>query len=481
MGGSSIEYVMLISSFLLLAGVFASKASVKLGIPALLLFLGIGMLMGSDGPGRIEFNHANLARALGTVALAYILFAGGLDTNWEKSRSSLKRAFSLATVGVLVSAVAVGIFGVYAMNLKPVEGLLLGAIIAPTDAAAVFAVLRARRIGLQGGLGELLELESGFNDPMAVFLTIGLAEIAMNPATNPLGLIPGFAIEMVIGGVLGYTLGLGAVWLINHLRLEFAGLYSVTTLALAGFSFGLAASLGGSGFLAVYLTGIAMARGKFIHRNGLVQFHDGLAWVMQIGMFVMLGLLVFPHELPPVIIPGISLAAFLIFVARPVAVFFSLLGSRNMTRHEKVFVSWTGLRGATPIILATIPLTLGLPKAHRLFNLVFFVVLASVALQGMAIGRVAKRLKVLSDERSPELLPMPEDSLLEIQLSDTSTAVGRQVVDLHLPATALVVLLTREGNSFLPQGTSTLLAGDTLMIATRKEDRDELSLLFESG
>lgn len=376
------EEWLLISSVLLFASVLAWKIASWLGIPALLLFIGIGMLAGSDGPGGIYFDNAFVAQSVGVVALAFILFAAGLDTQWKVVRPALAAALALSTLGVLLTAAVVAIFALFVLHVSFLEGLLMGAIISATDAAAVFSVLRARNLHLSGKLLPLLELESGMNDPMAVFLTLGVTRLLANPQQPVWTVLVLFVQQMGVGTICGLVLGWGAIQLISRLKLDAEGLYPVLTIALVLLTYGLTAILGGSGFLAVYLV-------------GLIRFHDGLAWVMQIGMFLILGLLVFPSHLPALVVSGLLMTGAAIFFARPLSVILTLLPFK-MSFREKLFVSWVGLRGAVPIVLATFPLLAGLPKAPFLFDLVFFVVLASVLLQGTTVPLVARWLGVVT-------------------------------------------------------------------------------------
>ncbi|MEO8957098.1 MAG: potassium/proton antiporter [Ktedonobacteraceae bacterium] len=388
-----------VSSLLLLLSIFAWKVSSKLGIPALLLFLGIGMLAGSDGPGGIYFDDALLAQSVGVVALAFILFAGGLETEWKVVRPALGGALSLSTIGVLLTAVIVAVFALLVFHVSFLEGLLLGAIISATDAAAVFSVLGARNVQLTGKLLPLLELESGTNDPMAVFLTLGLTRLLSSPHESVFGVVLLFVQQMGIGAILGVLIGWAATWLINRLNLDIEGLYRVFTIALVLFTYGLTALLGGSGFLAVYLVGLLLGNSSIQGIDRLSRFHDSLAWLMQIAMFLILGLLVFPSHLPTVVGSGLLITAVVVFLARPVSVLIALLPVQ-MSLREKLFVSWVGLRGAVPIVLATFPLLAGVSQAPLLFDLVFFVVLASVLLQGTTVTLVAKWLGVVSHAES---------------------------------------------------------------------------------
>jgi cell volume regulation protein A len=386
---------LLASSLLLLLSILAWKVSSRLGIPALLLFLGIGMLAGSEGPGRIYFDNTLLAQEVGIVALAFILFAGGLETKWKVVRPALGAALSLSTIGVLLTAVIVAVVAFVVLHFSFVEGLLLGAIISATDAAAVFSVLGARNLRLKGKLLPLLELESGTNDPMAVFLTVGLTALLTDPQESVWSILLLFVQQMGVGLILGLSIGWAAIWLISRLHLDAEGLYRVFTIALVLFAYGVTALLGGSGFLAVYLVGFLLGNSSIQRVDRISHFHDSVAWLMQIVMFLILGLLVFPSHLPTVVESGLFITAVVVFLARPVSVLIALLPVK-MSLLEKLFVGWVGLRGAVPIVLATFPLLAGLPKAPFLFNLVFFVVLASVLLQGATVPFVARWLRVIA-------------------------------------------------------------------------------------
>jgi len=388
-----IEYVLLAASALLLLAVVAGMASDRVGIPPLLVFLAIGMLAGSDGPGGIYFDDAWLAQLVGVIALTLILFASGLATHWPEVRPVLWPALSLATLGVLLTAIAVGWFVTLTLGFSWIEGVLLGAIVSATDAAAVFSVLTMSRVRLTGRLAPLLELESGSNDPMAVFLTLGLTHLLADAHASTLDLIPLFLRQMGIGAAVGLVLGKGIVLLVRRLHLDVSGAYPVLTTALALFTFGATASLGGSGFLAVYLVGLIMGNSDVRERPSLVRFHGGLASLMEIAMFLTLGLLVFPVRLVTVAGVGLLVTLFLIVVARPLSVFVSLAAARLRTR-DKVMVSWVGLRGAVPIVLATFPLLEGAPRADLIFDVVFFTVLVSVLVQGTTIPLAARVLRV---------------------------------------------------------------------------------------
>jgi cell volume regulation protein A len=399
-----IEYVLLGASILLLLSVVGSLASARIGVPALILFLVIGMTAGSDGPGGIQFDYPWVAQSLGVLALSFILFAGGYDTDWHRARPIIWKAVPLSTLGVVITALLVGWFANLVLGFSWLEGMLLGSIVSSTDAAAVFAVLRSRGIKLRGHLKELLEVESGSNDPMAVFLTIGMIGLLQDASRSWGDLVVIFLVQMSVGTIMGYGLGRIMVAIVDRIRLDYGGLYAVLSLSLVLFAYGVTASVGGNGFLAVYLAGIHMGNSKFRHKRSLKGFHEGLAWLMQILMFLTLGLQVFPSHLVPVLSAGLLLSVFLMVIARPVAI-LSLLWWTGMPVSEQMLVAWVGLRGAVPIILATFPLVAGLPQADLIFHLVFFIVLTSVLLQGTSIPLVARWLGVdakVADQPAPE-------------------------------------------------------------------------------
>ncbi|MEX2598975.1 MAG: potassium/proton antiporter [Dehalococcoidia bacterium] len=487
------ELVLMAVAVLLLLGVVASKASYKLGVPALLLFLGIGMLAGSEGIGGIEFEDYEAAQVIGIVALAYILFAGGLDTRWQAIRPLLGAGVALATVGVVLTALITGLAAVWLFEFTLLQGLLLGAIVSSTDAAAVFSVLRSKALHLRGHLKPLLELESGSNDPMAVFLTLGLITVMMPPEEGPLSLAVFFALQVVVGGAAGIGVGRLLVFVLNRLHLEYDGLYPVLTLAAVLLTYSGTTALGGSGFLAVYLTGLMLGKHEFVHKRSLTRFHDGIAWLMQIGMFLTLGLLMFPSQLVPVAATSLLLSLVLIFVARPLSVMATLLPVK-MAWREKSFVSWVGLKGAVPIVLATFPLLAGVPGADVIFNAVFFVVLTSVLVQGTTIAPVARLLRV--EERpvvpAPAMEPdigweePPSVSLAgsmqqEVFLRSDSPAVGKQIVEVGLPANALVIALERDGRSMVPAGSTRLHPGDRLVMLVEEEVVPEVRALLDGA
>lgn len=473
---TDLPVIMAVAAGLILIGIVASKISSRFGIPALLLFLGIGMLAGSDGIGGIDFSDQHLAQSVGVVALAFILFAGGLDTSWSDVRPIVGHAALLATLGVLVTATITGLAAVWILGVPWEVGLLLGAIVSSTDAAAVFSVLRSRSVGLTGSLRPLLELESGSNDPMAVFLTLAFLALVVDPGRSLLEAIPVFFLQMTVGAIVGFLFARLAGPVIRRLRLEYEGLYPVLLIAIVLATYGVAALLHGSGFLAVYIAGIVMGNTRFPHKRSLMRFGDGLAWLMQISMFLMLGLFVFPTALGSVAFEALALSVVLILIARPVATLAVLLPLRYGPRPS-MMVSWVGLRGAVPIILATFPLVERIPYAELIFNVVFFIVLTSVLVQGTTIPVVARWLGVdtaLNERPGPplEFVGSAQDSmdLHEIEVTPDAPAVGRLIAELGLPVGVLVTLITRRGVHTVPRGASAIEAGDVLMVLAGLED-----------
>ncbi len=475
----SLENILVVVAVLLLLSIFASKASGRLGVPALIPFLVLGMLAGSEGIGGIYFDDAELAQRVGVVALAFILFAAGLETDWKFVRGSVGSALSLSTVGVLLTSVAVGWFAHRVAGFSLLQGMLLGAIVSATDAAAVFSILRSSGVSLRQHVTAVLELESGSNDPMAVFLTTALLQLLVNSSAAYGFLVFDFVKQMAFGAAAGIFIGFAAVRVLNRTRLDYPGLYSVMTIAIVLFTYGATNLIGGSGFLAVYLAGIVMGNRNFIQRRTLTRFHDGVAWLMQIAMFLTLGLLVFPSHLAPVAGTSLTIAAFLIFVARPLAVFASLSFSR-MSIRDKVFISWVGLRGAVPIVLATFPLLAGIPMAPAIFNIVFFIVLASVMIQGTTIAPIARLLRVtvptVTDWSPAEahLASRGESALLTLQVEEDSAAAHRRVVELGWPRETLILVVYRGKEFFVPNGATELKANDRLIVLTSKESVESL-------
>lgn len=480
------ENILLLGSILLFISIIASKTSFKLGVPTLILFLGVGMLAGSDGPGGIVFNDPETAKLLGVIALTLILFSGGLDTKWEVVKPIVRNGLSLSTVGVVITAGLVGWFSSYLLGFTLLESLLLGAIVSSTDAAAVFSILRSRKLGLKGYVRPLLELESGSNDPMAYFLTVSLIFVQQHPEASFWSLLPKFFMEMIVGVVMGYAFGKLMVWILNHIKLDIEGLYSVLVLALVFFNFSFTDAIHGNGFLSVYISAIILGNSSFVHKKSMIRFYDGQAWLMQIIMFLTLGLLVFPSHLPPILGEGILISLFLIFIARPVAVFASLAFAKDLNIRKKLFISWVGLRGAAPIVFATYPLISGVPYADTIFHLVFFISAISVLLQGTTLPIMAKWLHVSVPEKVKRKFPLDlelkdnsKSELIELDVHQESRAVGKAVLELQLPRNSMIVLIHRQGKYITASGDTTIEVGDHLLImADNKECVDQIHHAF---
>ncbi|MEX0772775.1 MAG: potassium/proton antiporter [Balneolales bacterium] len=479
-----LEIYLLFGSLLLLISVFASKASDSYGVPALLIFLLIGIVVGSEVLDFIYFDDPEIAQTLGIIALIYILFSGGMDTNWRKIKRVLYMGIGLSTLGVLLSAFVVGIFAYVVLNFSILQGMLLGAIISSTDAAAVFSVLRSKSIGLKYNLKELIELESGTNDPMAIFLSIGLIGLVQNEGESILGMVPVFFQQMVFGGLIGLVLGRLFTWITNHINLGYDGLYPVLVLVFAPLGYTLSQLAGGNGFLAVYIIGLIMGNSSLIHKKSLMQFNDGVAWLMQITMFLALGFLVFPSEIIAVWIPGLLLAGALIFIARPISVYITLFFTR-LNFRAKTMVAWVGLRGAVPIILATFPLVADLENAETMFSIVFFVVITSVVIQGTTIPWVSRLLHVNTPIKQKTRYPIElepsidtKSVLKEREIKDDSPLVGKKIVELELPENVLIVLINRKGKFLVPRGDTILEPHDKVMILSDQGKVDIVREIF---
>lgn len=479
------ENILLVGSLLLLISIVAGNTSSRFGVPTLILFLIVGILAGSEGIGGIYFDNINVAQFIGVIALNFILFSGGLDTSWQVIKPIAWRGISLSTIGVFITALTVGIFVHFILDFSLLEGLLLGAVVSATDAAAVFSILRNRGVKLKGKVGAVLEFESGSNDPMAYFLTITLTGIIASGQFDSWNflylLIKGF----LIGGAMGYSMGRLSHWVINNIKLGSEGLYPVLVLGLAMFTYSATHIIGGNGFLAIYLSALVLGSRDFIHKRSLLKFYDGQAWLMQIILFLTLGLLVFPSRVIPLMPIGLLIAAFLMFIARPAGVFIGLAFSKTSIR-SKLFISWVGLRGAVPIVFATYPMIAGLDKAGMIFNLVFFISITSVLLQGTTLPIMAKWLRVIEqppiapDKEATDLIPANNEIKI-VTLNSDSIVVGKKIVDLHFPSSTYITLIKRNDQYIQPTGADRLMAGDRLLVLSGSEEelQEALDMLSE--
>lgn len=465
----SLELYAIFAGAIMILSVFASKLSERFGIPVLVAFLAIGMLSGSDGLLGISFDDPALAQSIGTIALVFILFAGGLDTLWKSIRPVLKEGLILATFGVVFTAMLTAAFAYFALSIPLNESLLIGAIVSSTDAAAVFAIFKAKGISVRPRLRALLELESGSNDPMAIFLTVAVLQFITMPQVTPISSwLLEFFLQFTIGGILGYLFGILMPSLFNRVHLAHYGLYVVFSIAWVWLLFGTSTFLGGNGYLAVYIAGICINAREFVHKKNLIGFHDGIAWLMQILVFVTLGLLVFPSDLYHTALPALGIALWLMIVARPVGVFISLIFNK-IEFKEKLFTSWVGLRGAVPIILATYPFVYQIENATLIFNIVFFIVLFSILIQGTSLSPMARLLKVTADlpkkmSQAPLSSPLIPQTLKQHYLEDGEYIIGKSLAELALPSEFLVLLVKRNDEYKKPTGSTIFKKGDLLVI-----------------
>jgi cell volume regulation protein A len=467
----------------------AMKAGAKFGVPVLLLFLGIGMLFGTDGVG-FEFQNYQIAQAIGTVALCIILFSGGLDTKIHDIKPVATQGIILATLGVLLMAFFTGIFIYYlagyffpGIKLSLLESLLLASVMSSTDSASVFSILRGKGVRLKKNMRPLLELESGSNDPMAYMLTIILIQLISSNADAGEGLNYGkavfdFFLQFIIGGLAGFCFGKLAIRVINKINLDNDSLYPILLFTSGIFIFSATYFLKGNGYLAVYIGGLILGNAKIVHKRSSLQFFDGLAWISQMIIFLTLGLLINPKDLWPVALVSIIIGAFMIVGSRPLSVFISLLPFPKMGLKEKLFVSWVGLRGAVPIVFATLPLAAGLEHSHIMFNIVFFITLLSLLVQGTSLTQVGKWLGLAKEGEDISTLQdfdvvfseEIKSTMTEIILNKNILAHGNRLMDIPLPDHTLAVMVKRDSQYFIPKGNTELHPGDKLLVITNNEN-----------
>jgi len=479
--GISIEIGLLTLSILFFLSILAGKAGYRFGVPALLLFLGVGMLFGSDGLG-IRFESIELAQAVGTMALCIILFSGGMDTKLEEIKPVAGQGVILATLGVLLTALMTGVAVWYILGLTMASAgvglfttLLLASTMSSTDSASVFSILRSKGLNLKNNLRPLLELESGSNDPMAYVLTITLISILGSDAEpDYLMAALNLVLQLVIGAVSGYFLGRFAVFTINRLDIDNRSLYPILVFTFCIFIFSITYFLKGNGFLAVYVGGLVIGNSRFVHKRSALNFFDGMAWMSQLLMFLTLGLLVNPSELIPIIVPGLIVSFIMIFVTRPLSVALCLLPFTKMAKKDKAFVSWVGLRGAVPIIFAIMVLAAEVPHARLMFNIVFFCTLVSLVVQGTTLSQVAKFLNLVEEpnkikglknfdvEFSDEIKSITS----ELKITEQALEKGNHLMDLRLPEKTIVVMVKRDGLFFVPNGKTVLMENDKLLVIT---------------
>lgn len=476
-----IELVLLVMSVLFFLSILAGKASSRFGVPALLFFLGVGMLFGSDGLG-IQFENIQIAQNIGTIALCIILFSGGLDTRISDIRPIVAHGVVLATLGVLLTAIITGVIiwwllqtSMETNGIGLLTSLLLASTMASTDSASVFSILRSKGLHLKNNLRPMLELESGSNDPMAYVLVISLISIIKLDVIPNYWIVGGTVLlQLGVGAILGFLVGKMAVIIINRLKIGNDSLYPILVFTFCIFIFSVTYFAKGNGFLAVYIGGLVIGNSKFVHKRSSLNFFDGLAWMFQLIMFLMLGLLVNPRELIPIIVPGLIISFIMIFFSRPLSVFLCLLPFGKMPLRDKTYVSWVGLRGAVPIIFAIFPLAENVPHARLIFNIVFFCTLVSLIIQGTSLPLIARWLNLAETPRQIKKLRDFDIDLssdiksvtTEIEVTSKTLKAGSQLMNLPLPDNTLVVMVKRDEKYFVPTGVTRLKEKDKLLIIT---------------
>lgn len=462
--------VMIICGLVLLMCITSTKILYRFGVPILLVFIVFGMLFGPDGLVGIEFNDYQLASKISTVALIFIMFYGGFGTNWEMAKPVAIQSVFLSTLGVIFTAGLTGLFCFFVFKTTLLEGLLIGSIVGSTDAASVFAILRSQKLNLRGSIASMLELESGSNDPCAYMLTvIILGLMSGNGYSN---ILPMVLNQVIVGVVISVVLAKLSVFLLRHAKFEIEGFYPIFITAIAVLSYSLSEYFSGNGYLSVYITGIIIGNSKIPHKKSIFQFFDGISWIMQIMLFFLLGLIAFPSKIPSVMIKGISISIFMIFVARPVAI-FSILYWFKVPLKEKVFISWVGIRGAASIVFAIFAGTYGVTINNDIFHIIFFIALFSVAVQGTIIPRMAKRLDLIDNEESVlrTFNDYKEDKstrLIEFTIDEHNAIANKTIMDANIPEDILVVMIKRDGDVFVPNGSTEILPKDILVLSGNK-------------
>lgn len=477
------ENILLVGSILLFISIIVGKTGYKFGVPALLLFLFVGMFFGSDGLG-LQFHNAEEAQFIGMVALSVILFSGGMDTKFSEIRPVLLPGITLSTLGVLLTAVFTGLFiwwisgsDTMGISFSLTTSLLLAATMSSTDSASVFAILRSQKMNLKHNLRPMLEFESGSNDPMAYMLTIVLIQYIQTAGIGPGQIALSFFIQFAIGGFAGWAMGKIAVFIINRINIDNHSLYPILVLSVTFFTFAATDMLKGNGYLAVYIAGMVIGNSRIARRKEVSTFMDGMSWLFQIIMFLSLGLLVNPHEMKDITIIALLTGVFMIIIGRPLSVFLCLLPFRKIKWRSQLFISWVGLRGAVPIIFATYPVVAGVEGSQQIFNIVFFITLLSLIIQGTSVAKVANLLKLslpMPEEGNAFGVEMPEEvnsDLHDCLVTTEMLAKGNQLMDAALPKDALVILVKRDEEFLVPNGRLVLIPGDTLLLLSKKEMR----------
>lgn len=478
------ENILLLMSILIFSGILISKVGFRFGLPSLLLFLVAGMLFGTDGLG-LQFNNAGQAQFIGMVALCIILFTGGLETKFKEIKPVLGTGLALSTIGVALTTAFTGIFiylisewQAFPFSLNIITCFLLAATMSSTDSASVFNILGQKKQGLKNNLKPMLELESGSNDPMAYILTIILIQVAgdvnsggeaVNAGAIVLDAFKTLVLQFGVGAAAGVLMGYAAVWILNRINLKNTPLYAILLVSIVFFTFTVTTKLLGNGYLAVYLAGIIIGNHRIANRKDIFAFFDGVTWMVQVVMFITLGLLVNPHEMMKVAPAALLIGLFMMLVARPLTVFITLVPFRKIDIPSKLFVSWVGLKGAVPIIFATYPVVEGTEGSDIIFNVVFFITILSLILQGSTITYASRLLKLDEPEKEDEMeigFEVPEEAgkLVEMTLTQEALDKGNTLKDLKMPEGMLVMMIKRDGKFIVPNGSRVLKAGDKLLV-----------------
>lgn len=489
------ENILLIGSVLLFVSIVVGKTGYRFGVPALLLFLLVGMIFGSDGLG-LQFHSAQDAQFIGMVALSVILFSGGMDTKFKSIKPVLAPGVVLSTVGVLLTSLFTGLFiwwlsGMTWTNISfPLTtSLLLAATMSSTDSASVFAILKSQRMNLKHNLRPMLELESGSNDPMAYMLTIVLIQLIQSSGTSAGSILTMFAVQFIVGGAAGYLLGRVAVAMLNRLNIDNQSLYPILLLAFVFFTFSITDLFGGNGYLAVYIAGMIVGNNRIMHRKEITTFIDGLTWLFQIIMFLCLGLLVNPHEMLEVAAVALLIGVFMIVVGRPLSVMLCLLPFRGVNTRSRLFISWVGLRGAVPIIFATYPVVAGVEGYNIIFNVVFFITIISLVVQGTTVSLMADRMQLseplpkTGNEFGVELPDEIDTQLSDMTITSETLEYGDTLKDMNLPRGTLVMIVKRGDEFLIPNGTLKLHIGDKLLLISEnpKKKKQQKGIKDEAG
>ena len=469
--------LMIISSLVLLISITSSKVLYKFGVPILLIFIALGMLFGSDGIVGIQFSDYELTQELSSIALVIIMFFGGFGTNWSMAKPSAVQSILMSTVGVIITATLTGLFSHIVLKTTLLEGLLIGAVVASTDAASVFAILRSQKLNLKGSLAPLLEVESGSNDPIAYMATLSILLLMDNKGISTL--LPVVIKQIVFGLLVGTLLARFTILVIKKLKFEIKGFYPIFILAIAILSYSLSESLGGNGYLSVYMSGIIIGNSSQLpYKKSLFQFFDCISWIMQIVLFFMLGLLSFPSKLINIIGISVSISLFMIIVARPVATFITLHPFKYSIK-EKLFISWVGLRGAASIVFAIYATTYGVNMKYDIFHIVFFVALFSVSIQGSLLPKVAQKLDLVDDntlvlKTFNDYAGDIDRQLIEVSITSDSKWVNKSIADADISEDVLIVMIKRGGKTILPKGTTIIEDKDVLVVTG--DNLDHISL-----